>query len=111
MRLIATARPVSGPIGTLLVLCACLVFAGCGDGLSGEYPAYGGGMPLGSMEFKSGNRVTVSGWGVSRDGTYTVSGDTVTVTVDNKQTEFVIHKGGGGKGRGLVEKRGMEGLR
>ena len=40
MRLIATARPISGPIGTLLALCACLVFAGCGDGLSGQYTVY-----------------------------------------------------------------------
>ena len=93
------------PIAAMVVACLALVLAGCGDGISGTYSAeVGPGMAF-TIEFKSGGKATISAMGEKKEGTYTVSGDTVTVTVDQDPATFVRQKDGS-----LVSQGNMAGM-
>jgi hypothetical protein len=62
----------------LFALMFCLLCFGCGDGLSGSKYAEDGGFHQ-QMEFKPGNKVTLSYLGTTYAGTYSVDGDQITI--------------------------------
>jgi hypothetical protein len=87
-------RPGSRSRSTLasIALCATLVLAGCGDGLSGTYAAEGA-VPM-SFQFRSGGKVVATVAGESKEGTYTVNGNTVVVTMEGSPATFTRQKDG-----------------
>ncbi len=66
------------------IACAGLVIAGCGcnTGPSGKYQDSTGAV---TIEFNSGGKVTLSIMGMPAQGTYTVSGNKVTIIGPDQQ--------------------------
>jgi hypothetical protein len=72
----------------VFVALACLALLGCGQsGLSGTYAAKGSGT---SLDFKSGNTVSITMAGQTAQGTYKIDGKQVTVTFEGQQAIFTI---------------------
>lgn len=90
---VRTRMGVQAPIAAALV-CMSLFLAGCGDSLSGTYAAEMGPGATFSIEFKSGGKATVSAMGETKQGTYTLNGDKVTVTIDKDPATFTRQKDG-----------------
>ena len=76
-----------------IVVAAGLAVSACGDeGVSGTYKAKGTGI-LEKLEFTS-DKVDVTGLGETKQGTYMVDGDKVTVTIDGEGQIFTRDKEG-----------------
>lgn len=95
-----SSRITSAPLAVFLVLCASLALAGCGDSMSGTYSADGAAGAGFAIEFKPGNKAAVTVMGMSKEGTYAVKGDKVTVTIDKNPAVFVKQKDGSLQGQG-----------
>lgn len=67
----------------ITIACAGLTFAGCGSGVSGKYQDATGAI---TAEFISGGKVNINMMGLQVQGTYTVSGDKLTIVGPDKQT-------------------------
>ena len=78
---------------------ASLTFSGCGSSVSGTYSTPGDEMKI---EFKSGGKVTINVFGMTKEGTYEVSGKTVKITIEGETEEMTIDDKGCLVGRDLV---------
>ena len=72
-----------------MFLLACLFVAGCSDGYSGSsYKIEGGEGLIEKIEFRSDNKVYVTGLGATKEGTYKIDGDKVSITIGGDNAVF-----------------------
>jgi hypothetical protein len=102
---------MSRSLGTLIAIGLSLFLVGCGDDVTGTYSSDMGGMGSMTVELKSGGKATVSmaggGQTEKKDGTYTVSGDTVTIMIPGQKDAATFTKQKDGS---LAAQGGMTGL-
>jgi hypothetical protein len=76
----------------VIVITLGLTLAGCGKSVSGVYKDSSG---MVSVEFKSGGVATVNTTiGGSQDGTYTISGNKVSVTAGGQNMQMTLNDDG-----------------
>lgn len=86
-------RSSLGLYGVLLLVCTFL--AGCGDGYSGTtYTVEGGAGLIEKIEFRSDNKVFVTGLGGTKEGTYKIDGDKVTIGIAGDNAVFTRNSDG-----------------
>ena len=86
------------PLFAVLAACLALFIAGCNTNVSGTYSAEMMGTTM-TLELKSGGAAVVTmvagGQTEKKEGTYTVSGDTVTINIEKGEpATFVKQKDG-----------------